>query len=98
MAKKIIQKKGRHFSKEEQHQIIQEMLDKGCTKREIWSKYTGQIEEHGQLNRWMKKLGYPTKEKSLRVLALNYIRTTELLLYRNVTVKYGTPHTTIHLL
>jgi len=67
MAKKVIQKKGRHFTKEEQHQIIQEMLDKGCTKREIWAKYTGQIEEHGQLLRWMKKLGYPTNEKPFNV-------------------------------
>ena len=63
MTKKIVQKKVRHFTKEEQHQIIQEMLDKGCTKREIWVKFTGQVEEHGQLLRWMKKFGYPTKEK-----------------------------------
>ena len=67
MAKKPVQKKGRHFTREEKHQIIQEMIANGCTKREIWSKYTGQVEEHGQLLRWMKKLGYPTKQKPLRV-------------------------------
>ncbi|CAN5387746.1 hypothetical protein BH11BAC2_BH11BAC2_25260 [soil metagenome] len=67
MAKKLVRKKGRHFTREEQHQIIQEMLDTGSTKREIWAKYTGEIEEHGQLLRWMKKLGYPTKEKPLSV-------------------------------
>ena len=67
MAKKPVQKKGRHFTREEKHQIIQEMIANGCSKREIWEKYTGQVEEHGQLLRWMKKLGYPTKEKPLSV-------------------------------
>ena len=67
MTKKLVQKKGRHFTREEKHQIIQEMIDNGFSKREIWEKYTGQVEEHGQLLRWMKKLGYPTKEKPLCV-------------------------------
>lgn len=67
MTKKLVQKKGRHFTREEKHQVIQEMIASGCTKREIWEKYTGQVEEHGQLLRWMKKLGYPTKEKPLSV-------------------------------
>ena len=67
MTKKPVQKKGRHFTREEKHQIIQEMISNGCSKREIWEKYTGQVEEHGQLLRWMKKLGYPTKEKPLSV-------------------------------
>ncbi len=67
MTRKPVQKKGRHFTWEEKHQIIQEMIANGCSKREIWEKYTGQVEEHGQLLRWMKKLGYPTKEKPLSV-------------------------------
>jgi hypothetical protein len=29
------------------------------SKKQIWKKYTGQEEEHGQLLRWMKRLGYP---------------------------------------
>ncbi len=65
MGKKRVQKKGRYFSLEEQHQIIQEMIANGCTKREIWEKYTGQVEEHGQLLRWMKKLGYSTANKRI---------------------------------
>lgn len=67
MTRKPVQKKGRHFTREEKHRIIQEMIANGCSKREIWEKYTGQVEEHGQLLRWMKKLGYPTKEKPLSV-------------------------------
>ena len=51
-------KKGNFFTTSEQHQIIQEMISVGCTKRDIWEKYTGEIEEHGQLLRWMRKLGY----------------------------------------
>jgi transposase len=58
MDKKIIKKQGRYFTQEEQHAIIQEMISNGCSKKEIWKKYTGQEDEHGQLLRWMKKLGY----------------------------------------
>ena len=67
MTKKPVQKKGRHFTLEEKHRIIQEMIANGCSKREIWEKYTDHVEEHGQLLRWIKKLGYPTKEKPLIV-------------------------------
>lgn len=46
----IIQKPNRYFTESEKHQIIiQELLNSGCTKAEIWQKYTGQEEEHGQL-------------------------------------------------
>ncbi len=33
---------------------------------EIWEKYTGEQEEHGQLLRWMKQLGYNTGIKTRR--------------------------------
>lgn len=56
--KKIVRKPSKYFSDSEKHKIIQEMLKTGCTKVEIWEKYTGQEEEHGQLLRWMRKLGY----------------------------------------
>lgn len=61
MDKKIIQKSGKRFTQEQKHQIIQEMLLNQCTKREIWQKYTGEVEEHGELLRWMRKLGYSTE-------------------------------------
>lgn len=54
-------KKGNYFTISERHQIIQEMISTACTKRDIWEKYTGELEEHGQLLRWMRKLGYNTK-------------------------------------
>ena len=59
MDKKIARKPGKYFTQEDQHTIIQEMISNGLSKKEIWKKYTGQEEEHGQLLRWMKKLGYP---------------------------------------
>lgn len=65
MRKKIEKKQGKYFTQDEQHSIIQEMISNGLTKREIWEKYTGQNEEHGQLLRWMKKLGYPTLGKPI---------------------------------
>jgi hypothetical protein len=54
MDKKIIQKGGKYFTETEKHQIIQELLQYQLTKQEIWEKYTGQKEEHGQLHRWSK--------------------------------------------
>ncbi len=65
MRKKLVKKAGKYFDVESQHRIIQELLSSGSTKRAIWKKYTGQDEEHGQLLRWMNKLGYtnPRKEK-----------------------------------
>jgi transposase len=64
--KKIIQKTQKHFSEAEKHAIIQELIETQCTKVEIWEKYTGQEEEHGQLLRWMKQLGYNTGIKTRR--------------------------------
>lgn len=55
---KIVKKPMKYFTDAEKHLIIQEMLKTGCTKRDIWEKYTGQEEEHGLLLRWMRKLGY----------------------------------------
>lgn len=46
------------FTDQEKHDIIREFLSSDCTKRDIWEKYTGEREEHGQLLRWMRQLGY----------------------------------------
>lgn len=66
MDKKIIQKAGKYFTQDEKHKIIQELLSTQCTKVEIWEKYTGEKEEHGQLLRWMRQLGYNTGIKTRR--------------------------------
>jgi len=66
MNKEIIQKAGKYFTETEKHQIIKELISTQCTKAEIWKKYTGQEEEHGQLLRWMKALGYNTGIKTRR--------------------------------
>jgi predicted nuclease with TOPRIM domain len=58
MNKTIIQKSGKYFSIAERHAIIQELLETNCTKQELWQKYTGEVEEHGQLLKWMRRLGY----------------------------------------
>lgn len=64
--KKIIQKSQKDFGEAEKHAIIQELIETQCTKAEIWRKYTGQEQEHGQLLRWMKQLGYNTGIKTRR--------------------------------
>ena len=66
MDKKIIKKAGKYFTETEKHFIIQELISTQCTKVEIWEKYTGEEEEHGQLLRWMKQLGYNTGIKTRR--------------------------------
>lgn len=58
--------KSNHFSIAERHLIIKDYLDSGLQKREIWEKYTGEAEEHGQLIRWMRQLGYVTSDKPRR--------------------------------
>jgi len=55
--------RGHNFSIAERHLIIKDYLDSGLQKREIWEKYTGEAEEHGQLIRWMRQLGYSSAEK-----------------------------------
>ena len=62
----IIQKASKYFSEPEKHFIIKELLSTGCSKAQIWKKYTGQLEEHGQLLRWMKQLGYDSSIKTRR--------------------------------
>jgi transposase len=79
MDKKIIQKAGKYYTLEERHQIIQELITTGCTKVEIWEKYTGDIEEHGQLLRWMRQLGYSVGIKTRRpnIVSNNYLMVTK---------------------
>ncbi len=51
---------GKSFSIAERHQIIQEVLLYQSTRREIWKKYTGENQEHGNILKWMRQLGYVT--------------------------------------
>jgi len=55
---KIVRRNTKKITVTEWHQIIQELISSKCTKQEIWEKYTGFVEEHGQILRWMRKLGY----------------------------------------
>lgn len=58
-------KTGKDFSISERHCIIQEYLQTQCTKQSLWYKYTGQAEEHGQIVKWMRKLGYSLKHTNI---------------------------------
>jgi transposase-like protein len=53
MASKIF-----HFDDAEKQSIIEDYLQSGLTKREIWEKYTGRKAEHGSILRWMYEYGY----------------------------------------
>jgi hypothetical protein len=52
------------FDISKRKQIIQEFLSSGCTKREIWAKYSEGMEDHGQMLRWMRELGYKSESTS----------------------------------
>lgn len=75
MDKKIIQKAVKFFTDDERHQIIREYLSVGCTKQEIWQKYTGQTDERGRLLRWMRELGYDTKIKGRKIIIVSKLDT-----------------------
>jgi hypothetical protein len=51
------------ISWQEREAIIQEYLAGKSTKAQIWRKYTGQEQEHGELLKWMRKLGYISQQE-----------------------------------
>lgn len=76
--RKIIRKKGKHFTDTERHSIIQEMLKNNWTKQYTWMLYTGEVEERGQLLRWMRKLGYVSKIEHKQFVSKRSIRRFEI--------------------
>ena len=54
----IQRRKHSHFSEAEKRTIIEDYLQSNLTKKEVWEKYTGKKEEHGQILYWMYKYGY----------------------------------------
>lgn len=76
--RKIIQKKGKHFTETERHSIIREMLKNNWTKQYTWMLYTGEVEERGQLLRWMRALGYVGKIEHKQFVSRRSIRRFEL--------------------
>jgi hypothetical protein len=76
--KKIIQKSGKYFTETERHAIIQEMVKNNWTKQYAWMLYTGELEERGQLLRWMRKLGYIGKIEHKQFVSKRSIRKFEV--------------------
>lgn len=76
--RKIIQKKGKYFTEAEKHSIIQEMLKNNWTKQYTWMLYTGEVEERGQLLRWMRKLGYVGQIEHKQFISKRSIRRFEV--------------------
>ena len=62
----IIQKPNKYFTDSEKHHIVQKLISSDCARQEICEKYTGQLDEHGQLLRWMRQLGYDASVKTRR--------------------------------
>jgi transposase len=61
-----------YFTDSEKRQIIDDYLGSGLTKQDIWEKYTGRKQEHGQIVNWMRRMGYKDKrEYRIANLAVN---------------------------
>jgi hypothetical protein len=64
VAYRVPVRQAKYYNDTERKIIIEEYLEGGISKTEIWRKYTQQHEEHGHINRWMRLLGYDvTKSK-----------------------------------
>lgn len=64
--KKKLTRIGGAIGWEEREAMVKEYLTGNYTKVEVWNKYTGQDEEHGQLLRWMRTLGYISNKIPIR--------------------------------
>lgn len=52
------------YTDDKKHEIIQDYLQSGRSKSDVWRFHTGQEQEHGQIIRWMRKLGYLSESNS----------------------------------
>ncbi|RFS20081.1 hypothetical protein DVR12_20390 [Chitinophaga silvatica] len=64
---KIVKLREGYYQESDKHLIIQAFLSSNRTKQSIWEEYTGQMEEHGKILKWMRELGYETSEKKRRL-------------------------------
>jgi len=56
-----------YFSESEKRQIIEDYLQSGENKQNIWEKYTGRRREHGAIARWMREYGYLSISKKISI-------------------------------
>jgi len=59
------------ISRDVQHEIIQAYLSTGVPKSQLWQQFTGRKgEDHGQILRWMRQLGYLANKVSAKPVVL----------------------------
>jgi len=63
LKEKTLRGKYNCFSETRQRLIIEEYLAGGLSKRAIWKKHTGRVEDHGLILYWMRKYGYISDRK-----------------------------------
>ena len=71
-------KTSKDFSEEERGVILEDYLTSNLSKRDIWEKYTGDREEHGNITRWLRMYGYQDK-----ILVKNYTFATNPSVMKN---------------
>lgn len=56
--KRAKQKPSLYFSVQQKRKIIDDYLQSGKSKQQIWKEYTGDHKERGKMLKWMRQLGY----------------------------------------
>ena len=62
---KIVVKNSFAFSESNKRMIVEDYLQSGLSKCEIWEKHTGCKREHGRILEWMRKYGYISDNKEI---------------------------------
>ncbi len=58
------------FTIEERKLIIDDFVNSGLSKSDIWEKYTGRRDEHGYITTWMRYYGYSIPPKNIKLALL----------------------------
>jgi hypothetical protein len=74
-SKRIIQKRWGEITHTERHSMVQEMLKNNWTKQYTWERYTGGVEEHGHILKWMRQVGYVDIPKNRQIVRQPGVRT-----------------------
>lgn len=80
-------KRGCDYTESERFEIIQDYITSGKTKKEIWHKYTGQAEEHGNLRKWMRLLGI---NGELRTRRFNLVENNSTMAKKKISIVTAT--------
>jgi len=60
-----------HWTLEFKEQVCEAYLKSNRTKVSIWREYTGHRNEHGNLTKWLRQLGYTKPSKGRKLIVMD---------------------------